>query len=61
MDKAAFFRKEASGCREAAAGAESMDARRALLQLAGHYEREARREAQPQDEAPSRRPSGLGT
>ena len=49
MDKAAFFRKEANGCREAAAGAESVDTRRALLQLAGHYEREARREAQPRD------------
>lgn len=61
MDKAAFFRKEANGCREAAAGAETLDARRALLQLAGHYEREARREAQPQDEAPARPPGRIGT
>jgi hypothetical protein len=41
MDGALFFRREADQCREAAAEATPAESR-ALLQLAKHYEKEAR-------------------
>jgi hypothetical protein len=41
MDGENFFREQARECREAAAGAD-MASSRALLQLANHYEKEAR-------------------
>ena len=41
MDGENFFREQARECREAAASAD-MASSRALLQLANHYEKEAR-------------------
>jgi hypothetical protein len=41
MDGALFFRRQADQCREAAAQADPAESR-ALMQLAKHYEKEAR-------------------
>ena len=41
MDGELFFRRQADECREAAAGATPAESR-ALMQLAKHYEKEAR-------------------
>jgi hypothetical protein len=41
MDGELFFRRQADECREAAAGATPAEGR-ALMQLAKHYEKEAR-------------------
>jgi hypothetical protein len=54
MDGDTFFRRQADECREAAAGASPAESR-ALLQLARHYEREARTATS----APARRPARL--
>ena len=43
MDDVRFFHQQAEKCRAAAVVAENEHARRGLQQLAGHYEREARR------------------
>lgn len=43
MDDVRFFHQQAEKCRTAAIEAENEHARRGLQQLAGHYEREARR------------------
>ena len=43
MDEVRFFHHQAEKCRAAAVDAENEHARRGLQQLAGHYEREARR------------------
>jgi hypothetical protein len=51
MDGALFFRRQADQCREAAAQADPAESR-ALMQLAKHYEKEARTATS----APARRP-----
>ena len=43
MDEVRFFHLQAEKCRSAALQASNEHARRGLQQLAGHYEREARR------------------
>jgi hypothetical protein len=43
METPAFFRREAASCRRGAADVAAGFERRGLVQLAAHYEREARR------------------
>jgi len=43
MDEIGFLHRQAQACREEAQSAGNEEARRGLLQLAGHYEAEARR------------------
>ena len=43
METTAFFRREAASCRRSAADVAPGLERRGLIQLAAHYEREARR------------------
>jgi hypothetical protein len=43
METPAFFRREAASCRRGAADVAPGPERRGLIQLATHYEREARR------------------
>ena len=43
MDDVRFFHQQAEKCRAAALEAKNEHARRGIQQLAGHYEREARR------------------
>ncbi len=51
MNEAEFMREQARECRRHAAQAEAQPDRRALQQLADHYEREARKLAGPRLEA----------
>jgi hypothetical protein len=43
MDEIRFLHRQAEACRQAAQDAGDESARRGLVQLAGHYEAEARR------------------
>ena len=60
MSKPDFLLREAGACREAAEQARAPSESRALLQLARHYEREARLEQRSVAEAGGDRGRALG-
>lgn len=55
MGEAEFFKEQAKKCRRDALAADCVDARRGLMQMAKHYDREAMRVSREQIEVPHSR------
>jgi hypothetical protein len=55
MGEAEFFKEQAKKCRREAGATDCVDARRGLMQMAKHYDREAVRAAREQVQVPRTR------